>query len=72
MITNAVQAEDAFGGEVLCTFLLVTTVFAATDGVLGQKHGHIHALLPFAIGMAVLLGECCWGCTVQLSIEGIC
>lgn len=56
-ISDGVTAEDAFGGEVLCTFLLVTTVFAATDGVLGQKHGHIHALLPFAIGMAVLLAH---------------
>lgn len=57
---TAAQEVDAFGGEVLCTYLLVTTVFAATDGELGKKHGHIHALLPFAIGMAVLLCEY-WG-----------
>lgn len=51
------KAEDAFCGEVLCTFVLVLTVFAATDGELMSKLGHIPALLPFAIGMAVLLGE---------------
>ncbi|CAM9878122.1 unnamed protein product, partial [Sphacelaria rigidula] len=51
------QELDAFGGEVLCTFLSVTTVFAATDGVMGNKHGHIRTLLPFAIGMAVLLSH---------------
>lgn len=47
----------AFYGEILCTFYLVTIVFAATDGVLCKKLGHIGALLPFAIGMTVLLGE---------------
>lgn len=51
------QAVDAFGGEVLCTFLLVMTVFAATDGQLGHKKVFIGSLLPWAIGMAVFLGE---------------
>lgn len=51
------QAADAFGGEVLCTFLLVTTIFAASDGELTRKHNHTGPLLPLVIGMAVLLGE---------------
>lgn len=70
------QAVDAFGGEVLCTFLLVLTVFAATDGEMSRKHGHISALLPFAIGMAVLLGGC-WliiffrTCVIQEAQAGV-
>lgn len=51
------QAVDAFGGEVLCTFLLVMTVFAATDGQLGRKNAFIGPLLPWVISMAVFLGE---------------
>lgn len=50
------QAADAFGGEVLCTFLLVLSVYAATDGELSRKHAHISANLPLAIGLTVLLG----------------
>lgn len=53
-----VQAADAFGGEVLATFLLIITVFAATDGELHLKAGHISPLLPFVIGMAVFVCEC--------------
>ena len=50
------QAADAFGGEVLCTFLLMVTVFSACDGELARKNSGA-PLLPFVIGMAVLLGE---------------
>ncbi|CAM9302114.1 unnamed protein product, partial [Hapterophycus canaliculatus] len=48
---------NAFGGEVLCTFLLVVTVFAACDGELGRKNSHIGPLLPLVIGAAVLLSH---------------
>lgn len=41
----------------LCTFLLVLTVFAATDGELGRKNAFIGPLIPWAIGMVVFLGE---------------
>lgn len=41
----------------MCTFLLVITVFAATDTELGKKMAHTGALLPFAIGIAVVIGE---------------
>ena len=52
-----IKAKDAFAGEVLCTFLLVVTVFSATDAEVGRKFKHTGALLPLSIGMAVLLGE---------------
>ena len=51
------RATDAFAGEVLCTFLLVVTVFSATDGEVGRKFKHTGALLPLSIGFAVLLGK---------------
>lgn len=51
------QAIDAFGGEVLCTFLLVMIVFAATDGQLCRKKAFIGPFFPWAISMAVFLGE---------------
>eukprot|EP00904_Undaria_pinnatifida_P002901 jgi/Undpi1/12611/HiC_scaffold_6.g02280.m1 len=56
-LAPGVEAVDAFGGEVLCTFLLVVTVFAATDGEMDRKQKHTGALLPLSIGMAVLLGN---------------
>ncbi|CAM9120725.1 unnamed protein product [Ascophyllum nodosum] len=56
-ISDGFIAANAFGGEVLCTFLLVLTVFAACDGELGRKDAFIGPLVPWAIGMAVLLGE---------------
>lgn len=56
MLYPNLQAIDAFGGEVLCTFLLVMIVFAATDGQLGRKKAFISPFLPWAISMAVFLG----------------
>ncbi|CAN0420553.1 unnamed protein product, partial [Discosporangium mesarthrocarpum] len=53
IIADGVKVEDAFGGEVLCTFLLVLVVFAATDGEMGRRLKHIQPTLPLAIGMAV-------------------
>ncbi|CAM9465452.1 unnamed protein product [Laminaria digitata] len=54
-LAEGIDAADAFAGEVLCTFLLVTTVFSATDGQVGHKFKHTGALLPLSIGFAVLL-----------------
>ncbi|CAM9121113.1 unnamed protein product [Ascophyllum nodosum] len=56
-INDGFLAVNAFGGEVLCTFLLVLTVFASCDGELGRNHACIGPLVPWAIGMAVLLGH---------------
>ncbi|CAM9762602.1 unnamed protein product [Scytosiphon promiscuus] len=56
-IADGILAKNAFGGEVLCTFLLLVTIFAACDGELGRKNGHIGALLPLVIGGAVLLSH---------------
>ncbi|CBN74002.1 aquaporin [Ectocarpus siliculosus] len=56
-LADTVSAADAFGAEVLCTFLLVVTVFAACDGELGRKNAHTGPLLPLVIGMAVLLAH---------------
>ncbi|CAN0061807.1 unnamed protein product [Ectocarpus sp. 8 AP-2014] len=53
----AAQAGEAFGAEVLCTFLLVVTVFTACDGELGRKNAHTGPLLPLVIGMAVLIAH---------------
>lgn len=57
LLLFALQAGEAFGAEVLCTFLLVVTVFTACDGELGRKNAHTGPLLPLVIGMAVLIGE---------------
>ncbi|CAM9427742.1 unnamed protein product [Ectocarpus fasciculatus] len=53
----AAQAGEAFGAEVLCTFLLVVTVFTACDGELGRKNAHTGPLFPLVIGMAVLIAH---------------
>eukprot|EP00752_Nemacystus_decipiens_P008578 g7659.t2 len=55
-IAEGVAVADAFGGEVLCTFLLMITVFSACDGELARKNSGA-PLLPFVIGMAVLLAH---------------
>lgn len=41
----------------LCTFVLVITVFAACDGEMDRKFKHTGPLLPLSIGMAALLGK---------------
>ncbi|GAQ85890.1 aquaporin [Klebsormidium nitens] len=48
---------DALGVEIIGTFVLITTVFAATDPVRSCREGspHISALAPFAIGVAVFI-----------------
>ncbi|CAN0470176.1 unnamed protein product [Ectocarpus sp. 12 AP-2014] len=56
-IADGVSAIEAFGAEVLCTFLLVVTVFTACDGELGRKNAHTGPLLPLVIGMAVLIAH---------------
>ncbi|CAM9382637.1 unnamed protein product [Choristocarpus tenellus] len=56
-IADGIDVEDAFGGEVICTFMLVLTVFAATDGEMGRKLHHIQPMLPLAIGMAVTIAH---------------
>eukprot|EP00903_Cladosiphon_okamuranus_P015435 g14256.t1 len=63
-ISEDVSAADAFGGEVLCTFLLMITVFSACDGELARKNSGA-PLLPFVIGMAVLLAH-----LVMIPIDG--
>ncbi|CAM9677662.1 unnamed protein product [Pylaiella littoralis] len=64
-IADGVSAGDAFGGEVLCTFLLVTTVFSACDGALSRRSPHTGPLLPLVIGTAVLLAH-----LVMIPIDG--
>lgn len=54
-LAEGIEAKDAFAGEVLCTFVLVVTVFSATDAEVGRKFKHTGALLPLSIGLAVLL-----------------
>ncbi|CAM9120088.1 unnamed protein product [Ascophyllum nodosum] len=64
-IADGIDVGDAFAGEVLCTFLLVLTVFAATDGELVNKHAFAGPLVPWVIGMAVLLSH-----LIMIPIDG--
>ncbi|CAN0393167.1 unnamed protein product, partial [Hapterophycus canaliculatus] len=48
---------DALIGEILCTFVLMVTIFAACDGEIERSSAHVGPLLPFAIGSAVLLSH---------------
>ncbi|CAM9492968.1 unnamed protein product [Ascophyllum nodosum] len=64
-IQDGFEAKNAFGGEVMCTFLLVTTVFASSDGELGRNNAFIGPLVPWAIGMAVLLAH-----LIMIPIDG--
>ncbi|CAM9314702.1 unnamed protein product [Choristocarpus tenellus] len=57
IISDGNDVGDAFIGEVVCTFMLVLTVFAATDGEMGRRLYHIQPLLPFAIGMTVCIAH---------------
>lgn len=54
-LAPGVSSLDAVLGEILCTFLLVITVLAATDGQLGKNIGHTKPLLPLAIGLAIVI-----------------
>ncbi|CAM9492763.1 unnamed protein product [Ascophyllum nodosum] len=56
-IQEGFEAKNAFGGEILCTFLLVLTVFASSDGELGRFNTFTGPLVPWAVGMAVLLAH---------------
>ncbi|CAN0270448.1 unnamed protein product, partial [Hapterophycus canaliculatus] len=56
-VADGVSVGDAFGAEVLCTFVLMVTIFAACDGELGRENAHIGPLLPLVIGSAVLLSH---------------
>lgn len=56
-LAPGVSMIDALIGEIMCTFLLVITVLAATDGELGRKLGHTGPLLPLVIGFSVVLAH---------------
>jgi aquaporin PIP len=57
IISPEVSTGDAFGGELIMTFLLCLIVLAATNDQLGHSASHMSTLLPYAIGIAVFLGH---------------
>ncbi|CAM9762462.1 unnamed protein product, partial [Scytosiphon promiscuus] len=56
-IADGVSVGDALIGEVLCTFVLMVTIFAACDGEVERSNSHVGPLLPLVIGSAVLLSH---------------
>ncbi|CAM9120569.1 unnamed protein product [Ascophyllum nodosum] len=52
-----IDVGDTFAGEVMCTFLFVLTIFAATDGELDRTHAFTELLAPWVIGMVVSLSH---------------
>ncbi|CAM9781616.1 unnamed protein product, partial [Phaeothamnion confervicola] len=65
----AVGNAQAFGAEVIGTFLLVTTVLMATNAYVGTKISHIPMQLPLAIGFSVFVAHCALipidGCSIN-------
>ncbi|KAG5181580.1 aquaporin [Tribonema minus] len=55
VVNNQVGAHQALGGEILCTWLLVTVVLCATNPGLQKAYVHQAVLLPWVIGMTVML-----------------
>lgn len=56
-VNPAIGKGGTFGAEVMGTYLLVLTVFMATNATVNKKVPFIGALLPFAIGMAVTIAH---------------
>lgn len=52
-ISANANAQEALGVEFGCTFLLVITVMAATDGVRAEANKHIGTIAPIVVGLAV-------------------
>ncbi|KAI3890592.1 hypothetical protein MKX03_036140 [Papaver bracteatum] len=46
---------DGLGAEIVGTFVLVYTVFSATDAKRNARDSHVHILAPLPIGFAVFL-----------------
>lgn len=57
VVSPEVSNGDAFGAEIIMTFLLCLIVLAATNDQLGSSATHMSTLLPYAIGIAVFLGH---------------
>lgn len=55
VVNQLVGAHQAFGGEVLCTFVLMTVVLGATNATLQKEYAHQGPQLPWVIGMTVML-----------------
>jgi aquaporin PIP len=55
--SHARPTQEALGVEFGCTFLLVMTVMAATDGVRSKSNAHIGATAPLVVGLAVTVSH---------------
>jgi aquaporin PIP len=56
-ISPNANPTESYGVEFGCTFLLVFTVMAATDGVRAKTTPHINAIAPLVIGLAVTVAH---------------
>ncbi len=56
-ISPNANPTESYGVEFGCTFLLVFTVMAATDGVRAKTTPHIGAIAPLVIGLAVTVAH---------------
>ncbi|XP_054825691.1 aquaporin PIP1-3 [Prosopis cineraria] len=55
MVNHGYTKGDALGAEIVGTFVLVYTVFSATDAKRSARDSHVPVLAPLPIGFAVFL-----------------
>ncbi|KAM0014423.1 putative major intrinsic protein [Helianthus debilis subsp. tardiflorus] len=55
VVSDGYSKVDGFGAEIIGTFVLVYTVFSATDAKLSARDSHVPILAPLPIGFAVFL-----------------
>ncbi|KAL9673543.1 hypothetical protein QQ045_029803 [Rhodiola kirilowii] len=55
MVGHGYTKGDGLGAEIIGTFVLVYTVFSATDAKRNDRDSHVPILAPLPIGFAVFL-----------------
>lgn len=55
LVAHGYTKGDGFGAQIVATFILVYTVFCATDAKRNARDSHVPLLVPLPIGFAVFL-----------------
>ncbi|EFH51730.1 predicted protein [Arabidopsis lyrata subsp. lyrata] len=55
VVAHGYTKGSGLGAEIIGTFVLVYTVFSATDAKRSARDSHVHILVPLPIGFAVFL-----------------
>ncbi|CAH1440347.1 unnamed protein product [Lactuca virosa] len=69
VVAHGYTKGDGLGAEIVGTFVLVYTVFSATDAKRSARDSHVHILAPLPIGFAVFLVQLA---TIPITETGCC